>query len=62
MTRAQRNELLSAAVRKLEAASKLLSQADEGLLSDQVNEMADLVDVLTAVPSKPPRRATLGAR
>jgi Asp-tRNA(Asn)/Glu-tRNA(Gln) amidotransferase C subunit len=49
MTRAERNELLSAAVGKLEEASKLLMTAEEELLADQANELADFVDVLTAV-------------
>jgi hypothetical protein len=49
MTRAERNELLNVAVAKLEDAAKLLKCAEEELLADQANELADLVDVLTAV-------------
>jgi hypothetical protein len=47
MTRAKRNELLKRAVAKLEEASKLLKSAQEGLLAEQANELADFVDVLT---------------
>lgn len=49
MTRAERNELLNAAVSKLEEASRLLKAAEEQLLANQANELADFVDVLTAV-------------
>ena len=48
MTRAQRKELLSRAVAKLEEASKLLKCAKEELLAEQASELADFVDVLTA--------------
>jgi len=47
MTRAKRNELLKRAVAKLEEASKLLKSAQEGLLAEQANELADFVYVLT---------------
>ena len=50
MTKAKRNELLNAAVVKLEEAAKLLRRAEEQFLADQANELADFVDVLTAVP------------
>jgi hypothetical protein len=47
MTKAERNELLSAAVVKLDEAAKLLRQGREELLSQQVNDLADLIYVLT---------------
>jgi len=50
MTRVERNELLSAAVGKLEEAAALLKSAEEEVLSEQAKELADLVYVLTAVP------------
>jgi hypothetical protein len=43
MTKEQRNELLNLAVNRLQEAAKLLAQAEEELLSDQVSELADLV-------------------
>jgi hypothetical protein len=49
MTRAKRNELLRAAVAKLEEATRLLKAAEEEVLAAQANELADFVDVLTAV-------------
>lgn len=47
MTRSKRNELLRAAVAKLEEAAKLLKSAEEQVLTEQVNELADFVYVLT---------------
>lgn len=52
MRRAERNKLLSAAVAKLEEASKLLKTAEEEVLSEQAKELADLCDVLTAVKAE----------
>jgi hypothetical protein len=42
----QRNELLAAAVARLEEAAQLLKTAEEEVLADQANELADLVDVI----------------
>lgn len=46
MTKEERIELVNAAVSKLEEVSKLLTTAGEELLADQVDELADLVDVV----------------
>jgi hypothetical protein len=53
MIRAKRNEILSCAVAKLEEASELLKSAKEELLAQQASELADFVDVLTAVHEEP---------
>jgi hypothetical protein len=45
MKRAERDEVLSTAVSKLEDAAKLLTAAGEEVLADQANELADIVDV-----------------
>jgi hypothetical protein len=52
MTKAQRNEVLRAAVVKLEEAAQLLQEAGEQLLAAQANDLADFVDVLTPAPEK----------
>lgn len=49
MTKQERIELLAAAVTKLEEAALLLITAEEELLADRVEELADLVDVI-AIP------------
>jgi len=36
----------------LDEAAELLKRAEEHLLAEQAKELADLVDVLTAVPEK----------
>jgi hypothetical protein len=46
MTKEERNALLNLAVNRLQEAAKLLAQAEEELLSDQISELADLVDVV----------------
>ena len=48
MTRAEHAELLKMAVGKLDEAACVLSLAEEDLLSKQVREVADLIDVMTA--------------
>jgi hypothetical protein len=53
MTKEERIELVNAAVSKLEEVSKLLTTAGEELLADQVDELADLVDL--AIPERRPR-------
>jgi hypothetical protein len=50
MTKEERIELVNAAVSKLEEVSKLLTTAGEELLADQVDELADLVDL--AIPER----------
>lgn len=45
MKRAERDEVFSTAVSKLEDAAKLLTAAGEEVLADQANELADIVDV-----------------
>ena len=47
MTKAERYDLMSAAVAALEEAARLLKRAEEQLLADQAEELADVVDVLT---------------
>jgi hypothetical protein len=54
MTKEERIELVNAAVSKLEEVSKLLTTAGEELLADQVDELADLVDIV-AIPERRPR-------
>jgi hypothetical protein len=46
MPRAERRELLSAALTHLEAAAKLLAEAEEKVLSDEARELTDKVDVV----------------
>ena len=46
MIKEQRIELMSAAVIKLEEAAQLLAEAEEKVLADRVEELADLVDVV----------------
>ena len=46
MTREERTQLMTAAVTKLEEAAQLLTTAKEELLADQVNELADIVEVV----------------
>jgi hypothetical protein len=52
MTRSEHDELLKVAVAKLEEASKLLKRAEEELLSQQADDLADLVDVLRDVKAE----------
>ena len=46
MPRAGRRELLSAALTHLEAAAKLLEEAEEEVLADEARELTDKVDVV----------------
>jgi len=46
MTKEQRIELMSAAVGKLEEVARLLNTAGEDLLANQMEELADIVDVV----------------
>jgi hypothetical protein len=46
MPRAGRRELLSAALTHLEAAAKLLEEAEEEVLADAARELTDKVDVV----------------
>ena len=46
MTIEQRIELITAVVTKLEEAARLLATAEEAVLADQVEELADLIDVV----------------
>lgn len=46
MTIEQRIELMTAVVTKLEEAARLLASAEEAVLADQVEELADLIDVV----------------
>jgi hypothetical protein len=46
MSREGRIELMTAAVAKLEEAAQLLIKAKEAVLADQVEELADLIDVV----------------
>ena len=46
MPRAERRELLSAALTHLEAAAKLLEEAGEEVLADEARELTDKVDVV----------------
>lgn len=48
MTRAEKVELLKVAVNKLDEAVSILQLAGEEVLSRQVAEVGDLIDVLTA--------------
>jgi hypothetical protein len=47
VTKEERMELLSAAIKKLEEAAKLLSIAEEKAFSEKVNELADVIDAVT---------------
>jgi hypothetical protein len=46
MTRAERSELLAAALTHLETAAKLLEEAQEQVLADEARELTDKVDVV----------------
>ena len=46
MPRAERRELLSAALTHLEAVAKLLEEAQEEVLADEARELTDKVDVV----------------
>ena len=46
LPRAERRELLSAALTHLEAAAKLLEEAEEEVLADEARELTDKVDVV----------------
>ena len=46
MTRAERRELLSAALMHLEAVANLLKEAEEEILADEARELTDKVDVV----------------
>ena len=46
MPRAERRELLSAALTHLEAVAKLLEEAEEEVLADEARELTDKVDVV----------------
>ncbi len=52
MTRSEHDKLLGAVVAKLEEAATLLKRAEEELLSQQANDLADLVDVLRDVKAE----------
>jgi hypothetical protein len=46
MSREERIELMAAVVAKLDEAAELLTMADEAVLASQVDELADLVEVV----------------
>jgi len=49
MSREERIELMTSVVTKLDEAAKLLTQAEEVVFADQVDELADLIAVV-AIP------------
>jgi len=54
MTKAERRELLTAALTHLDAAANLLEEAEEGVLAEEARELNDKVDVVTlAEPADP---------
>jgi hypothetical protein len=46
MTRAERRELLTAALTHLNAAANLPEEAEEGVLAEEARELNDKVDVV----------------
>ena len=54
MTKAERKELLPAALTHLDAAANLLEEAEEGVLAEEARELNDKVDVVALVePASP---------
>jgi hypothetical protein len=51
MSREERIELMTSVVTKLDEATKLLTQANEVVFADQVDELADLIAVV-AIPGE----------
>ena len=51
MSREERVELMTSVVTKLDEAAMLLTQAEEVVLADQVDELADLIAVV-AIPGE----------
>jgi hypothetical protein len=51
MKKAERRELLSAVLTHLEAAAKLLKEAEEEVLADETRELTDKVDVVALAES-----------
>ena len=51
MSREERIELMTSVVTKLDEAAKLLTQAEEVVFADQVDELADLIAVV-AIPEQ----------
>jgi hypothetical protein len=49
MTRAERRDLLTAALTHLDAAANLLEEAEEGVLAEETRELNDKVDVVALV-------------
>jgi hypothetical protein len=49
MSREERIELMTSVVTKLDEAAMLLTQAEEAIFADQVDELADLIAVV-AIP------------
>jgi hypothetical protein len=56
MRREERTELMTIAVAKLEEAAQLLIKAEEAVFADQVEELADLIDVV-ATPGEDAKAA-----
>jgi hypothetical protein len=48
MHRDDRKELMSAVVAKLEEVAQMLTTAEEAVLADQAEHLADLVDVIAS--------------
>jgi len=46
MTKAERKELLTAALTHLDAAANLLEEAEEEVLAEEARELTDKVDVV----------------
>jgi hypothetical protein len=46
MRKEDRIELMNSVVTKLEEAAQLLAKAEEAVFADQVEELADLIDVV----------------
>jgi hypothetical protein len=51
MSREERIELMTSVVTKLDEAAMLLTQAEEAIFADQVDELADLIAVV-AIPGE----------
>ena len=49
MTRAERREVLTAALMHLDVAANLLEEAEEGVLAEEARELNDKVDVVALV-------------
>ena len=59
MRKEERIELMNAVVTKLEEAAQLLVKAEEAVFADQVEELADLIDVVAGEDSE---QLAVGAR